>query len=223
MKLAGGGRIVSIFRVVIVDDHPIVLTGLTLLFTGNERFTLVGEANSPRAACSIAERLQPDAIITDLVMGEGDGIAMIEDMRAMLPSARIVVYSSRDEAVWAPRAIEAGAHGYVAKSEPLDAVAVALERVMTGRIHVSEHVQQMLIGDLAQRYRRADGGDLSAREAQVLDMIGKGATLQSLATQLGLSVKTVGTYRERLKIKLGLDNVRMLERYANDHAARRDE
>jgi DNA-binding CsgD family transcriptional regulator len=57
----------------------------------------------------------------------------------------------------------------------------------------------------------------------VLDMIGKGATLQSLATQLGLSVKTVGTYRERLKIKLGLDNVRMLERYANDHAARRDE
>lgn len=213
----------SIFRVLIVDDHPIVLTGLNLLFAGSDRFELVGEANSPRAACLIAERLQPDAIITDLVMGDGDGIAMIEDLRAILPSARIVVYSSRDEAAWAPRSIQAGAHGYVAKSQPLDAVAVALDRVMTGRVHVSERVQQMMIGDVARRYRRPDGDDLSAREAQVLELIGQGATLQSLASQLGLSVKTVGTYRERLKIKLGLDSVKMLERYAADHAAGRVE
>ncbi len=213
----------SIFRVLIVDDHPIVLTGLNLLFAGDARFELVGEAGSPRAACIEAERLQPDAIITDLVMGEGDGIAMIEDLRAILPNARIVVYSSRDETVWAPRAIKAGARGYVAKSQPLDAVAHALDRVMTGQVHVSERVQQMLIGDLACRYRRPDGGDLSAREAQVLQMIGRGATLQTLASQLGLSVKTVGTYRERLKVKLGLDSVKMLERYAADHAAGRIE
>lgn len=216
------GSALAISRVLIVDDHPIVLTGLRLLLEGSERFALVGEAASAPAACAAAERLRPDAIITDLVMGEGDGVALIEDLRAMLPDVRIVVYSSRDEAVWAPLAIEAGAHGYVAKSEPLDGVAVALDRVIAGEIHVSERVRQALTDERARRRdRRSDIGELSAREAQVLHLIGSGATLQSLAIALGLSVKTVGTYRERLKIKLGLDSVRILERYAADFVARR--
>ncbi|WP_331042411.1 response regulator transcription factor [Sphingomonas sp.] len=212
----------SIFRLLIVDDHPIVLTGLKLLLDDDGRFAVSGEAASAPAACAEAERLQPDVIITDLTMGEGDGIALIEDLRALLPATRIIVYSSRDELVWGPHAVRAGAHAYVAKSEPLDAVAVALDRVMAGAIHVSEPVQQLLIGDLArQRDRRSDIGDLSARELQVLRLIGSGATLQSLAKELGLGVKTVGTYRERLKIKLGLDSVRMLERYAAVHVAGR--
>ncbi|QQV76450.1 response regulator transcription factor [Sphingomonas aliaeris] len=212
----------AIFRLLIVDDHPIVLTGLKLLLASDDRFDICGEVTSAIAARAEAERLQPDAIVTDLVMGEGDGIELIEDLRAMLPATRIVVYSSREEHVWAPQAIRAGAHGYVAKSEPLDVVAIALGRVMAGAIHVSEPVQQLLIADIAHhRDRRSDIECLSARELQVLRLIGTGETLQSLARQLDLSVKTVGTYRERLKIKLGLDSVRMLERFAADHAAGR--
>ena len=217
-----GLKTLSIFRLLIVDDHPIVLTGLKLLLDGDNRFALSGEARSGPEACAEAERLQPDVIITDLTRGVGDCIALIEDLRAMLPSVRIIVYSSRDEAVWGPHAIRAGAHAYVAKSEPLDAVAVALDRVITGAIHVSLPVQQLLIADLArQRDRRTDVADLSTRELQILRLIGSGETLQSLAKELGLSVKTVGTYRERLKIKLGLDNVRMLDRYAANHVAGR--
>lgn len=211
-----------IFRLLIVDDHPIVLTGLKLLFAGDDRFAVVGEAASAAAACASAERLQPDAIITDLVMGQGDGIELIEDLRAMLPTTRILVYSSRNEASWAPLAIRAGAHAFVAKSEPLEAVATALEQVMQNKVHVSPQVQQLLIGGLSRGLeRRSDVDDLSVRELQVLRLIGDGGTLQSLAVQLGLSVKTVGTYRERLKIKLGLDSVRNLERYAADHVAGR--
>lgn len=207
----------STFRLLIVDDHPIVLTGLKLLLFGDARFDISGQAGSAREACAAAERLQPDVIITDLSMGDGDGIALIEDLRAMLPGTRIIVYSSHEETIWGPQAIRAGAHGYVAKSEPLDTVAVALERVMAGAIHVSEAVQQLLIGDVGrQRDRRTGIGGLSARELQILRLIGRGATLQSLANELGLSVKTVGTYRERLKVKLGLDSVRMLESYAAD-------
>ncbi|HEX8415432.1 MAG TPA: response regulator transcription factor [Sphingomicrobium sp.] len=205
-----------------MDDHPIVLTGLKLLLDGDRRFDVIGEAGCAQAARLEAERLQPDVIVTDLVMGDGDGIALIEDLRAMLPAARIIVYSSRDETSWAPHVIRAGAHGYVAKAEPLATVAVALDRVMAGAIHVSEPVQQQLIGDIARQHdRRTDIGDLSARELQVLRLIGNGETLQSVAKELGLSVKTVGTYRERLKIKLGLDSVRVLERYAADHVAGR--
>lgn len=212
----------AIFRLLIVDDHPIVLTGLKLLLASDDRFDICGEVTSAIAARVEAERLQPDAIVTDLVMGEGDGIALIEDLRAMLPATRIIVYSSREEQVWAPQAIRAGAHGYVAKSEPLDVVAIALARVMAGAIHVSEPVQQVLIADIAHRRDlRSDIECLSTRELQVLRLIGTGETLQSLARQLDLSVKTVGTYRERLKIKLGLDSVRMLERFAADHVAGR--
>lgn len=209
--------VLSLFRLLIVDDHPIVLTGLKLLLTGEGRFAVIGEAASASAACAAAERLQPDVIVTDLTMGDGDGIALIEDLRVAAAAARIVVYSSRDEAVWGPQAIRAGAHGYVAKSQPLDSVAIALDRVMAGAVHVGEAVQQALIGDLmGQRDRRSGICGLSARELQVLRLIGRGATLQMLANDLGLSVKTVGTYRERLKVKLGLDNVRMLESYAVD-------
>lgn len=212
----------SIFRVLIVDDHPIVLMGLQLLFAGNERFKVVGEACSAPAATGEAERLQPDAIITDLVMGESDGIGLIEDFCAALPAGRIVVYSSRDECVWGPRAIRAGAHGYVAKSEPLEIVARALERVMMGRIFLSEAVQQLMIDEVAQhRLYRTDVDGLSPRELQVLEMIGGGGTLQSMASRMQLSVKTVGTYRERLKVKLGLDSVRILERYAVEHLGER--
>ncbi|WP_255451331.1 response regulator transcription factor [Brevundimonas sp. G8] len=212
----------SLFRLLLADDHPVVLTGLRLFFRGDACFEVVGEATSAQAARIDAETLRPDAVITDMVMGDGDGIALIEDLRTILPSARILVYSSRDEAVWAPRAISAGAQGYVAKSEPLDAVAAALNYVMGGSIHVSEAVQQSLMGDLArQRDRRTEIDDMSGRELQVLRLIGRGETLQSLAKQLQLSVKTVGTYRERLKTKLGLDSVRMLERYAADYVAGR--
>lgn len=218
----GAAKIVSIVRLLIVDDHPIVLTGLKLLLDGDGRFEVSGEAACAQTARAEAERLQPDVIVTDLVMGDGDGIALVEDLCAMLPAARIIVYSSRDEMTWAPHVIRAGAHGYVAKSEPLATVAVALDRVMAGAIHVSEPVQRALIGEIARRHdRRSDIGDLSARELQVLRLIGRGETLQSLAKGLGLSVKTVGTYRERLKIKLGLDSVRVLERYAADHVAGR--
>ena len=212
----------SVFRLLIVDDHPVVLTGLRLFFRGDACFEVVGEATSAQTARTEAERLKPDAVVTDMVMGENDGVALIEDLRTILPSARILVYSSCDETIWAPRAIRVGAHGYVAKSESLDAVVAALNHIMAGAIHVSETVQQSLMGDLArQRDRRTEINDMSGRELQVLRLIGRGETLQSLAKELQLSVKTVGTYRERLKIKLGLDSVRMLERYAADHVVGR--
>ncbi|WP_028056587.1 response regulator transcription factor [Sphingomonas phyllosphaerae] len=213
----------GLFRLLIVDDHPIVLTGLTLLFEGDARYAIVGAATSVATALALAEQVAPDVIITDLTLGDGNGIAMIEDLRTLLPDARIIVYSSSDELAWGPRAIRAGAHGYVAKAEPLETVAHALDRVVAGAVHVAEAVQQALLADVVhQRDRRSDIDGLSARELQVLRLIGSGATLQSLAQQLQISVKTVGTYRERLKIKLGLDSARMLERYAADHAIRPD-
>ena len=212
----------SLYRTLIVDDHPIVLSGLKLLLATDHRFDVCGQAGSAAAACAEAERLQPDAVVTDLTMGEGDGLTLIEDLRAVVPTTRIIVYSSRDERVWAPASITAGAHGYVAKSEPLDTVVVALDRVLAGDRYLGEPVMQAIRADQARHGNRRTGlADLSPRERQILRMAGEGATLQSVANTLELSVKTVGTYRERLKIKLGLESGKTLDRYATDYVAGR--
>ena len=213
----------SASRVMIVDDHPVVLSGLRLLLKDEPSYTLAGEATSPNQACIIAEREQLDIIVTDLVMGGRDGSALVDDLLAITPTVRVLVYSSHEEGVWAPRVIRAGARGFVSKAEPLDTVATALRVIVGGEIHVSPAVQCLLASDPAR------GGlsvcnvhTLSAREVQVLRLIAEGSPLKSLSEQLGLSVKTIGTYRERLKIKLGLDSVRTLERFAIDYVAGRE-
>jgi len=199
----------------IIDDHPIVLSGLRLLFAGDPRFELCGDAESAADARVQAEACQPDLIVTDLVMGGADGVALINDLLAIAPAARILVYSSHDELMWARHILRAGARGYVAKSEPLDRVAEALDKLIAGEMHVSAAVQRLLVNDFAAaRGEPHDVASLSARELQVLTLMGSGRSLQSLSQELQLSVKTIGTYRERLKIKLGFDNIRMLERFA---------
>lgn len=200
-------------RLLIIDDHPVVLTGLRLLFAADPRFEVAGEATSAAAARAEPGRLQPDLIVTDLVMGGADGIALIEDLAAIGPRAAILVYSSHDERLWGPRVLRAGARGFVAKAEPLDAVAEALAALVAGRRHVGSAAPQPPATEAA----------LSARERQVLGLIGEGYSLQAMAATLGLSVKTVGTYRERLKAKFGLDNVRMLERIAQEQIGRSSE
>jgi DNA-binding NarL/FixJ family response regulator len=206
------------FRLLVIDDHPVVLSGLRLLFAADPRFDCCGEATSAADGCTLAEQLQPDAIVTDLVLGGNDGVALLEDLRAIVPAARILVYSSHDELAWARHALRAGAHGYVSKAEPLDLVAVALDTIVAGEIHVSAGVQRLLVKDYAgSRSEPYDIASLSARELQVLTLLGNGGSLQSVGRELGLSVKTIGTYRERLKTKLGLDSARMLERFAAEH------
>lgn len=211
------------FRVLLVDDHPIVLSGLRLLLAGSSRYVVVGEAASANAAREFAEAHQPDVVVTDLIMGGNDRIALIEDRIAIAPAALVLVYSSSDETIWARHALRAGSRGYVAKAEPLDTVATALDTITTGAVYVSAPVQRLLVTDFARSGHAAnDLADLSARELQILTLMGDGRSPQSLGLELGLSVKTIGSYRERLKIKLGLENMRMLERFAADfrtHAA----
>jgi DNA-binding NarL/FixJ family response regulator len=204
----------------LIDDHPVVLSGLRLLLAGSPRYAIVGEARTADAARAIAEECQPDIIVTDLVMGGRDRIALVEDLAAIVPHASILVYSSSDEQAWARHALQAGARGYVSKAEPLETVAAAMDTLLTGAIHVSAEVQRLLLADIAgARQETPDVDTLSARELQILTLMADGRSPQSLGQELGLSVKTIGSYRERLKIKLGLENIRMLERFAADYVA----
>jgi DNA-binding NarL/FixJ family response regulator len=171
------------------------------------------------AARALAEEELPDIIVTDLAMGGNDRIALVEDLIAIAPAAHILVYSSSDEMVWARHALRAGARGYVSKAESLEVVAEAMDAIVSGAIHVSSQVRTLLVSDCADAHG-PDVASLSSRELQILTLMGDGRSPQSLGAELGLSVKTIGSYRERLKIKLGLESMRMLDRFAVDHAAR---
>jgi len=206
----------------VADDHPVVLSGLRLLLAGSPRYAIIAEAESAERARGEAARHQPDIIVTDLVMGGTDGIALIGDLATLAPAATILVYSSSDEAEWGPRTRAAGAQAYVSKARPLQAVAEALDAI-TADWPISGRAPGTARG--AAGPDALDLATLSRRELQILTMMGEGWGAQQIGVSLGLSIKTIGTYRERLKIKLGFENMRMLDRYAaaycNNPAAER--
>ena len=203
----------SAFQVLIVDDHPVVLAGLRILLSIDTRFAICAEAATAAAAREAARRCRPDLIVTDLVLGGEDGVRLVKGLASDAPAAGIVVYSSLDEASWGGLARRAGAHGYVSKAEPLDTVARALEVVSGDDCYFSGTIA----ADTAL-WPAPDLTSLSPRELQILRLMGEARSLQDMGTGLRVSVKTIGTYRERLKAKLGFDSLRTLERFAIEHA-----
>ena len=200
-------------KILAVDDHPVVLVGLRLLFGDHPRFRICAEAATADQARAFAEAWAPDVVVTDLVMGGRDGLFLIEDLATICPASAIIVYSSHDDDVQTTLALRAGAHAFVPKTESLESVEGAIEAVLEGRpIPRSRATRHALRAPPAIRL---EAYDLSPREQQVLDMMGRGLDLRAMARSLALSVKTVGTYRDRLKIKLGVDGVRDLERLAH--------
>jgi DNA-binding NarL/FixJ family response regulator len=198
------------FRLLVADDHPIVLSGLRLLLAGSSRYVIVAQADSADSACEQALRHQPEIIVTDLVMGGADRIVLIERLAVVAPAAAILVYSSSDEAIWSGPAVQAGARAYVPKAEPLESVAAALDAITAYRPDPPARDATPGIGP----HTRAGLDALSPRESQILTLMRQGCSPQQLCVALDLSIKTVGTYRERLKIKLGFDSMRMLDRFA---------
>jgi DNA-binding NarL/FixJ family response regulator len=204
-------------RVLLVDDHPVVRMGLRLVL--ESKFTVCGEAATVAEGRQLAEQLRPDFVVLDLLLGGRDGMELVSDILAAHPAAYILIYSSQDELIYARRALQAGARGFVSKTASLPNVFAALETLARGELHVSAAVQRALVQDAA-RGNVAQGNPLdtlSNRELQVFRLLGSGHGTDAVAGELRLSSKTVGTYRERLKDKLRLGNARELERTAEGY------
>lgn len=202
-------------RVLVIDDHPVVCAGLRLLLEGDASFAVCGEAGDVAAAQRRLTELKPQFAVLDLVLGGRDGTESIEDLLVLDPTLRILVYSSQPEQPWARRAVRAGARGYVSKLCGLDEVRRALVTIARGDVHLSPAVQRSLVNDYAAgRAGRSALELLSDRELQVFRLLGTGIGSAKIAEELRLSMRTVGTYRERLKNKLGAQTARELERSA---------
>lgn len=204
-------------RILIVDDHPIVRQGLRMLIEAQPRLAVCGEAARSDQALQLCGELRPDLVIVDLSLEDGNGVELVRELAAVDPRPQILVCSMHDERLFAERVLRAGAGGYLSKLAPPTAVIDAIERVAAGGVYLSQDLAEGSPGRASaagEETPLAGLQTLSDRELQVFELIGRGITTRRIAENLGLSPKTIETYRENIKHKLGLANAVELTRRA---------
>ncbi|BAM04372.1 response regulator transcription factor [Phycisphaera mikurensis] len=219
---AGAARTV---RVVLVDDHPIVRRGLAELINDESDLDVVGEASSIAEAHRELERLKPDVALVDLSLGDGHGLELIKQINGNGWKIRMLVCSMLDESLYVDRVLRAGASGYLRKDLATDHIVAAVRRVAAGEVYLSEAAAARVA---TQKSTDGEPGpsaveQLSDRELEVFEMIGDGMGSREIAATLHLSVKTVETYREKIKAKLRLKNGNELTRHAIHERIRKSE
>lgn len=205
--------------VLLVDDHPMLRKGIGALIDAENDLCVCGEAGTMQEAMSSVTRLKPDLLIVDVSLDGNNGIELVKNLRGRYRSLPVLVYSMHDEAIYAERALRAGASGYVMKEASPDQLLSAIREVLKGKIYVSEAMSDRLLGRMVGAGRNdvksaSPVDKLSDRELEVLQLLGKGLGTSQIADKLCLSVKTIETYREHLKQKLNLANGQELLRFA---------
>jgi len=210
--------------VLIVDDHPILRQGLRHLLENEDDLSVCGETETVRAARAAIKDLEPDGVIVDISLKQGDGIELVRDVRAHHPELPILVLSMHDEAIYAERVLSAGANGYIMKHAASEVFLESLRRVLDGGVYVSSFVSDNLLQKLAAGANHVSNpiDRLSNRELQILHMIGRGMSTKETAHALNLSIKTVESHRQRIKRKLNLTTGMQLVQYAVNWFTGRD-
>lgn len=199
-------------RVLIVDDHPIVRQGLRSMIDAERDLRICGEAETEKEARAAIRTLEPDVVVIDLSLEQGDGINLVRDVHAHHPDIALLVLSMHDESIYAERLVAVGASGYIMKQAAADQLITALRCVLSGELYYSEAVRRTL--NDRTRVLKNESSKLSARELQVLGMVGRGVGSRDIAQALSLSVKTIESHRLSIKRKLNLTTNAQLVQYA---------
>lgn len=204
-------------RIVVVDDHPLFRHGLIQLLNSDDGFAVCGEASSAGEALDVVRKVKPNLVIADLGLKGPNGIELTKSIVAEFPRLPVLILSMHDESLYAVRSLRAGAQGYVTKQEALGSVLEAVRQVMDGQTYLSPKMASQVISKVVVN-RVAPGEELtdrlSDRELEVLEMIGAGKEVRTIAYALHLSPKTVETHRSHIKEKLNLQNARQVARFA---------
>jgi len=203
---------------ILVDDHPLMRKGLVRTIENEVDLNVVGQMSSAEEALEEIEDLDPDLAIIDISLPGMSGMELIKHLQSRLPDLKLLVVSRHDETLYAERCIRAGAKGYVMKQEAGDVMVQAIRKVLNGRIFVSEEINERLLQSMAEggreRVMQSPLEVLSDRELEVFELTGKGQSTRDIAERLHLSVKTVESYRARIKDKLNLDSGNELMKHA---------
>ncbi len=203
-------------RILLVDDHAVLRSGLSELIDQEPDWEVCGEAEDIMTAMKLVKAQQPDLAVVDISLKDGLGLDLIKQVKSLELNVRILVLSMHDEVLFAERVLQAGAMGYINKQEPLEVILQAIRRVLGGRIYLSDRMTERLL-------HRVHAGEsiavspierLTDRELEVFEMIGGGMKSRDIAEKLHLSIKTIDTHRENIKVKLNLESSSELARRA---------
>lgn len=204
-------------KVLIVDDHPLMRKGLALTLSMEGGLEICAQAESAEEALDQLEHANPDVAVVDISLPGMSGLELIKHLQVFNPDLRIIVVSRHDEALYAERAIRAGARGYVMKLEAGDVIVDAVNKVLMGGIYVSPEINERLLMGMLSGKNTSTNSPLellSDRELEVFELTGQGMATRDIAERLHLSVKTVESYRARIKNKLDLQNATELLQHA---------
>jgi len=213
-------------RIFIVDDHPIVREGLSLMMNREPDLMVCGEAEEAAGAMQAITATHPDFLILDISLNGPDGLDLLKSIRQRFPALPVLVLSMHDESIYAERALRAGAHGYIMKQEATEKVMVAVRQILEQKVYVSDRIanrmlQQYINGSNVEQHSPL--AVLSDRELEVFRLIGEGHSTRRIADELHLSVKTVESYQAHIKDKLALRSGRELVQRAIQWTIRGDE
>jgi DNA-binding NarL/FixJ family response regulator len=203
-------------RVFIVDDHPLVREGLANLINQQSDVTVCGEAEDSAGAISGIQTIQPDVVLVDISLKNESGLELVKTLKNQFPDLAVIVISMHDEALYAERALHAGARGYVMKRETTKNMLTAIRRVLEGDVYVSDRVVNSMAKRMSSRKTAAAEPveRLSDRELEIFRLLGQGRTPSQIAEDLRLSLKTVQAYCARAKEKFGVTSLTELLRAA---------
>jgi len=204
-------------RVLIADDHPVVRSGLRRIAEEDRGITVTAEASNGQETLAAMRTAVVDVVLLDVSMPGTPFIDTLKRLREDHPTVRVLVLSAHPEDQWAVRALRAGASGYLTKDHSPDQLVDAVRRVHRGGRYVSPTLAERLASQLGGALAGAPHEQLSDREFEVLRRLGAGHSVKDVAAELGLSPKTVSTYRARLMEKLSVSSNADLVRYVTQH------
>ena len=204
-------------KVFLVDDHPLVREHLKALLQREADLEVCGEAGEAPLALSLIGKHKPNLVILDISLKRSHGLELLKDLKQMHPSLPVLVLSMHDEALYAERALRAGARGYITKEEATVDVLSAVRKVLGGQVYLSDRMSARMVQKMVGGQSKPSASPaelLTDRELQVFQMIGRGRGTRQIAEELRVGIKTVESYRARIKEKLNLASATELLREA---------
>jgi DNA-binding NarL/FixJ family response regulator len=203
-------------KILLVDDHPLVREGLANLIHQQPDLEVCGEAAGEPQALQMIGTLQPDIAVVDLSLEDGSGLELMKSIKAMHPAVAMLALSMHDESLYAERALRAGARGYLMKREAAKKVIQGIRAVLAGQVFVSDKIAALMAERFVEGRTAAASpvAQLSDRELEVFQLLGRGQSTRQIADHLHVGFKTVQAYCARIKDKLQLANATELLRAA---------
>jgi len=204
-------------RIVVADDSTVAREGIAAIIRRDSRYALCGLTTDHRTMSELLEQHQPDLLLIEPFLGNRDGIFLIKELAARFPRMRILAVSRQPEEIYAERALRAGASGYWMKTGPREELIHAIETVMAGELYVSPRVALRAVHEVVDHpATHPNDRNLTDRELHVFALSGAGFGTSRIAQELGISPKTVETYHEHIKLKLGYPDADALHRGARE-------